>query len=255
MISEMPQDVASHREWLLSLVPTPETGLWVDLGCGSGADAIKVGARHPQCELRIVGLDSSAKSIASALAAAEDDRRLEFRRHDLNTALPFDTATIDVAYSHNLIECLGDGAAFAREVARILRPGGCMVMAHWDWDSQLFDGTDKALIRRLVHAYADWQQAWMEYADGWMGRRLWGTFNSTGLFTGAVHARVLTNTVYSQPWFGYARAQDFSALVRRGLAAAEDYNRFVGEQEALSAQGRYFYSITGFAYVAQLLAA
>jgi hypothetical protein len=144
---------------------------------------------------------------------------------------------------------------FAREVARILKPGGWAVIAHWDWDSQLFDASDKPLVRRLVHAFADWQQAWMDYSDGWMGRRLWGTFAATGLFEGTLHARVLTNTVYAPPWYGHARAQDFRALVKRGLATEQDYHWFIGEQEALSTQGRYFYSLTGFAYVGQLRAA
>ncbi|MQA91860.1 MAG: hypothetical protein GEU90_16835 [Gemmatimonas sp.] len=152
-------------------------------------------------------------------------------------------------YSNNLVECLGDSAAFAKEVARVLRPEGQLVVAHWDWDSQVFDGADKARIRRLVHAYADWQQAWMEHSDGWMGRRLWGVFHSSGSFTGSVHARVLINTEYSAPWFGFANARAFRSLVERGLASAEDVEEFEREQEALRHQWRYFYSITGYAYV------
>jgi hypothetical protein len=89
----------------------------------------------------------------------------------------------------------------------------------------------------------------MAHAHGWMGRRLWGTLNASGLFDGVVHARVLTNTIFSAPWYGYARAQDFRALVSRGLASAEDYEQFIAEQESLNTQGRYFYSLTGFAYV------
>lgn len=51
-----------------------------------------------------------------------------------------------------------------REAVRVLRRGGQLVVGHWDWDSQLFDGSDWALVRRLVHASADWQQAWMAHA-------------------------------------------------------------------------------------------
>ena len=122
-------------------------------------------------------------------------------------------------------------------------------MGHWDWDSQLYDGTDKALVRRLVHAYADWKQAWMDHADGWMGRRLWGVFNATGLFEGRVEARVLTNTVYAAPHFGHENALAFRGLVKRGLADQDDFARFQKEQSELHEAGRYFYSITGYAYV------
>jgi SAM-dependent methyltransferase len=196
-----------------------------------------------------VGVDLSAESVDAATTAAAADGRLSFRQARLDTRLPFDDAAFDLVYSHNLVECLPDPRAFALEVARILRPGGQVVVGHWDWDSQLFDATDKALVRRLVSAYADWQQAWMEHADGWMGRRLWGVFNATGRFAGDVHARVLTNTAFEAPWFGHENARAFRSLVKRGLATADDVDRFEREQGALHAAGRYFYAITGFAYV------
>lgn len=104
-------------------------------------------------------------------------------------------------------------------------------------------------MRRLVHAFADWQQPWMEHADGWMGRRIGGVFARTGWFEGTVHARVMINTVYAAPWYGHARVQDMASLVRRGLASAEDYAGFVRDQEALAREGRYLFGITGFAYV------
>jgi SAM-dependent methyltransferase len=255
MMPDLPEDVRAHHDWLLSLAPVPEVGFWVDLGCGAGGDTLTVAARHRQPQLRIVGLDASAKNIELAAASATGDSRVTFQQHHLSTDLPFEAATLDVVYSNNLVECLDHRGAFAREVARVLKPRGWTVMAHWDWDSQLFDATDKPLVRRLVHAFADWRQAWMDNADGWMGRRLWGTFTATGLFEGSLHARVLTNTIYASPWYGHARAQDFRALVKRDLATADDYERFIAEQEALSAQGRYFYSITGFAYVGQSRAA
>ena len=255
MAPVLASDVQSHREWLHSLVPLPKAGLWVDLGCGTGADVVSVAQRHTGRSLRFVGLDGSATSIDAARANAGGDGRINFREHNLGTTLPLETASVDVAYSQNLVECLSDHEAFVREIARIVRPGGWLVMAHWDWDSQLFDGTDKARVRRLIHAFADWKQGWMDNADGWMGRRLWGTFNSTGLFKGTTYARVLTNTVYRESWFGHARAQDLRALVKRNLASAEEYENFVAEQEVLSAEGRYFYAITGFAYVAQAWAA
>jgi ubiquinone/menaquinone biosynthesis C-methylase UbiE len=255
MMPDLAPDVRAHRDWLLSLSSVPDAGLWVDLGCGTGDDALTVAARCLQPELRIVGLDASAKNIELAIANRGGDSRVVFREHRLTANLPFESRTVDVVYCNNLLECVGDRAAFVRDIARVLKPGGRTVMAHWDWDSQLFDASDKQLVRRLVHGFADWQQAWMDYSDGWMGRRLWGTFAATGLFEGTLHARVLTNTTYASPWYGHARAQDFRSLVKRDLATERGYQRFIAEQEALSAEGRYFYSITGFAYVGRRRAA
>ena len=244
----IPPDRREHREWLLDLADLPDGGVAVDLGCGRGGDLLAMAERRPAPTSRFVGLDASPDVLAAARAATAD-ARVVFDVADLDAAVPFPDASVDLVFSQNLVECLADRDRFVREVARILRPGGVAVIAHWDFDTQVFDGTDKTLVRRLVHAYADLQQGWMRHADGWMGRRLHGLLAPTGLFDGAVHARVLTNTRYAAPLYGHAAAQSFRTLARRRLVPADDVARFLADLEARDAAGRYFYAITGYAYV------
>jgi SAM-dependent methyltransferase len=246
---EMTDDRIAHRDWLLSFFDLQAGQRVVDLGCGRGGDLLALASRHAGLPLRMIGLDSSEVSLDAARALASHDSRLIFQQHHLGEKLPFEDAEIDAVYSHNLLECLADPRRFAAEVARVLRTGGQLVIGHWDWDSQLFDGADKALIRRLVHGFSDWQQSWMEHADGWMGRRLWGVFNSSGTFSGTVQARSLINTSYDERCFGFAIARSFRSLVKRGLASAADVEAFDREQARLSEEGRFFYSLTGYAYV------
>jgi SAM-dependent methyltransferase len=249
----LPEDALAHRRWLLSFCTLPTTGTVVDVGCGTGHDLQLLASTNPDRDLRLVGIDASAASIAAATERCHGDSRIELLHHRLLDRLPFSDASVDLLYCNNLLECLGDRQAFARDVARVVRPGGLVVVGHWDWDSQIFDGTDKGVIRRLVHAYADWQQDWMDHADGWTGRRLWGLFHSTHLFAGTVQARLLINTTYAPPWYGHARARDLRALVDRGVVSGADYASFIADLEARESQGRYFYSVTGFAYVGRRL--
>jgi SAM-dependent methyltransferase len=165
-------DRAAHRAWRVGLTEKVNQGLVADLGCGRGEDLGMLAARHGGAGVRLVGVDASADAVASALLALQGEPRVSVTCASLSGRLPFDDGSVDLLYSHNLLECLPDTGTFAREVARVLRPGGQGVIGHWDWDSQLFDAGDKPLVRRLVHAYADWQQDWMEHADGWLGRRL-----------------------------------------------------------------------------------
>jgi ubiquinone/menaquinone biosynthesis C-methylase UbiE len=247
------EDVRDQRKWLLSLCSMPSTGTVVDLGCGKGDDLLLLAETHLDSDLRFIGVDASQSSLATAIERSHADRRVQFLHRRLAATLPFTDATVDVLYSNNFLECVAERPTFALECARILRPGGLLVVGHWDFDSQTFDGPDKVLVRRLVHAYADWQQAWMDHADGWMGRRLWGVFHPTKHFAGTIHARVLINTSYAAPWYGHARVQDFRALVEKGIVSADDYARFVNDVERLDREGSYFYSITGYAYVARKL--
>ena len=248
-MNDLPSDRGAHREWLLSLLRVPPAAVVVDLGCGRGEDLCSLAATHPGRGLRFVGLDGSEPSLTTARVRSADDGRIDFQLADLEAPLPFEDASVDVVYSHNLLECVADPVALAREAGRVLRPGGQTVIGHWDWDSQLWDSADKNRLRRLVHAFADWQQAWMAHADGWMGRRLWGVLNATRLFEGELHARVLLNTEYEPGAFGYENAQVLRSLVRHGLAEAADVDGFLSEQEELAAAGRYVYSLTGYAYV------
>jgi SAM-dependent methyltransferase len=243
---ELPADRRAHLDWLLDLTVLPNNGLAVDLGCGRGDDLCMLAARYQSPEARFIGVDRS--DTASSLEALQDSRVM-FRSAALDGTLPFDDATLDLVYSHNLVECLPDHRRFATEVARVLRPGGQAVIAHWDWDTQVYDGSAKAGVRRVVCGFADWQQAWMPHADGWMGRRLSGLFAGMTQLDGRVHTRVLTNTEFAEPWFGHANALAMAGPVKRGLVSAADYELFLQDQSALHDQGRYFYAITGFAYV------
>lgn len=179
---DLPEDRRQHREWLLALADLPERGVVIDLGCGKGEDLCLLARQHPHTDLRFIGLDASDTSLGVATTRAAGDPRLSFQQARLDARLPFPDGSVDLVYSHNVLECLEAPSTCAVEVARIVRPGGQVVIGHWDRDSQTFDGTDKALLRRLVHAYAGGQRRWMDHADAWMGRRLWGGFNATGAF-------------------------------------------------------------------------
>ena len=150
---ELPPDAKAHRDWLLSFVPVQNGTSIVDLGCGAGHDLIALARKNPDVDARFIGLDASEESLASARAQSRDEPRVSFVSHDLTRRLPFEPATIDAVFTNNALECLAEPAECAREIGRILRPGGTVVAAHWDWDSQIFDGSDKARIRHLVHAF------------------------------------------------------------------------------------------------------
>ena len=86
-------------------------------------------------------------------AFADLDRRIQVICARLDDRLPVDDHAFDIINWNNLLECIGDEKEFVAEVARILHPGGTVVAAHWDWDTQLFDAADRALVRRLMEAF------------------------------------------------------------------------------------------------------
>lgn len=241
-------DYEALRETVSGLVQVPSPGFLLDAGCGDGADLRRMGRRLGP-DARFVGVETSQAALEKALAATAGDPRFLFLQADLSRPWPFENELFDGVFSNNVLECLPDKPAFLAETARVLRPGGQVVCAHWDHDTHLFDGSDKALVRRLVAAHSDWQQDWMADADGWMGRRLWKTFEVSGLFTGRMETLTLTETEFAPGAYGYEQMQTFGAMARRQLILEEDFLRLLEDVEAQAKRGEYFYSVTLFIYV------
>ena len=194
-------EVDLHRDWLLSLVDRPSGGAILDLGCGKGADLLALATRMRDPNASFVGVDASAENVAIARNASKDSR-VEFVHAKVGPALAFDDARFDVLLTQELLECLPNLDAFVPELARVLRPGGQLVASHYDWDTQIFNGSDRDRPRRILRAWAEWTQPWMDQTAPWMGRRLWGYLEGSGLFRGEVQVRVMTNTEFAEPWHG-----------------------------------------------------
>ncbi|MEZ5330610.1 MAG: arsenite methyltransferase [Thermoanaerobaculia bacterium] len=101
----------------------------LDLGSGGGLDAF-MAARDVGPTGRVLGVDMTPEMLerARAAAAAGGYANVEFREGRLE-ALPVDDASVDAVTSNCVINLVPDKAAAFREVARVLRPGGRMVVS------------------------------------------------------------------------------------------------------------------------------
>lgn len=247
-MTELPSDMLAMRDYIYSLMDLEGVRSVLDLGCGKGYDLRRIGETVGP-DARLVGVDSSQKALDAAKAEVGDDPRFEFMVADVSQGLPFGDGRFDLVYSRDMLECIPDKDALIREVHRVLRPHGQVLFAHWDWDSQAIDGSDKDLVRKIIHTFGDWKQAWMADCDSWMGRRLWRVFHRSRLFEGKVYPYVLTSTE-----FDHSGMRDFEALVKRGMISREEYDRFLGDLQSLADKGEYFHAITSYIYVGRKLA-
>lgn len=108
----------------------------LDLGTGTGAVAERaaaiVGPRG-----QVVGVDISPEMLAQAgqRAAARGLENVAFREGRAE-ALPADDGSFDVVLASLSLMYVIDRAAAAREIARVLRPGGRLVAAVWSGPEQ-----------------------------------------------------------------------------------------------------------------------
>ncbi|CAM4524866.1 ubiquinone/menaquinone biosynthesis C-methylase UbiE [Paenibacillus endophyticus] len=236
------------REFIYSLIDIKPNITILDLGCGQGYDLFRISELLDDGS-RLVGIDSMENSIIKAKKNYGQDVRINFINHNFAQDIPFNDDSFDLVISNNMLECIKDKQHLLREVHRVLKPEGQVIFAHFDWDSQLIDGDNKALIRTITQTFNDWKQDWMDDIDSWMGRRLWRTFQDSRLFTGKIETHVLTNTKFEEPYYGHMMIRDFESLVRRDMLKAEDYKGFLDNVEILNKSDQFFYSITMYIYV------
>jgi ubiquinone/menaquinone biosynthesis C-methylase UbiE len=241
----MTNDSEGLRRWLRGLLEIPPVGTVVDAGCGRGDDVLTLAMENPSTSF--VGIDRSGSTDPRTVTATPPNAR--FIVSDLSTPLPFPSGSVDVLYSINVLECLADQTAFLRECARVLRPQGQIVAAHYDWDTQTFDGADRDLVRRIVHSFSDWQQPWMDAADPWAGRRLRRLFADCGDFAGELCAHTLLSTSFEPGSYGRTHAESIEALVTHGMLSHDDYETFMRDQMEAAAADAFLFSVTMVAFV------
>jgi len=108
----------------LTRVPAPRRIL--DVGCGTGYLLGRLAARTPGAET-LAGIDAAPAMIGVARDAAADDRLCFV----VGTAerLPWPAATFDLVVSTTSFDHWADQRAGLAECARVLAPGGCLVLA------------------------------------------------------------------------------------------------------------------------------
>lgn len=92
-----------------------------DLGCGAGFLAGWLAERSAQ----VFGVDHSDGMLAQARANVP---AAEFRQGELD-ALPFEADQLDAAFANLVWHHVPDHDAAAREVHRVVKPGGCVVVS------------------------------------------------------------------------------------------------------------------------------
>jgi ubiquinone/menaquinone biosynthesis C-methylase UbiE len=114
----------------------------LDAGCGDGRYLVALAAR-PDRPQRVAGVDISERILDVARAATERaGLTAELRRANLE-ALPFADGSFDLVLCTQVIEHLLDPALGLRELARVLAPGGMLVVS---------TDHDRALVTRVLNA-------------------------------------------------------------------------------------------------------
>jgi ubiquinone/menaquinone biosynthesis C-methylase UbiE len=97
----------------------PDSGLLIDLGCGTGRFTVPLAERF---KARVIGIDPSERMLEVARRKMVAGR-VEFRQAR-GERLPVDDGVADLVFLSMVLHHLDDPASTARECRRVLRDGG-----------------------------------------------------------------------------------------------------------------------------------
>lgn len=232
------------RDWSMGRLSPSPGDVAVDVGSGTGSE-VRHFAGMVGTSGRAVGVEPHPGLRALAEARSADSSgagRAEFVDGDA-MALPFDDESVDVLRCERVFQHLPDPEGAAREIARVLRPGGRAVVIDSDWGTAITRPGDPDVVRRLNDSMRS------RIPNPWSGRNLRTQLQATGLAVepdiGST-AVMFPDAMLSEPVMLRVNA---AQAVEEGAITAEEAAALEAEVIAAAAVGEALFAVTMFAVV------
>jgi len=213
----------------------------LEVGSGSGI-LCRMLAPQLQPGGRMVGVDISPEMTTEARKYALTDginSELTYETCEAES-LPYPKASFDAAIAARLLLHVADPDMVIREMKRVVKPGGRIIVMDWDFDTVTVDHPDRELTRRLLHWRNDHHGG-----NNWSGRQLWRRMRAAGFQNLSV-----------KPWISVAHGETDGlthSLWRAAQVACEagaispiEQEEWVNELKSRIQAGTFFASIVYF---------
>ena len=236
-------EVVSQRSQVLETLALRSGEHVLDIGSGPGllayAMAIAVGPDGKVC-----GVDVSRAMVAMSAKRCIELPWAEFRTADA-TQLPYPDESFDAAVSTQVYEYVHDIPAALAELHRVLRPGGRAAILDTDYGSLVIHTEDPTRMARVLSAWDE------HFVHASLPRSLTWQLRQAGFIVGERKAIPMFNPEFEDNTYGKGLlAMMASFAVGRNGVTQSDADAWFGEFAALSAQGRFFFSLNRYVFVA-----
>jgi ubiquinone/menaquinone biosynthesis C-methylase UbiE len=236
--------VARLRDWAMAALHPAPGAVCLDVGAGTGSEVVRL-ASAVSPGGRAVGVEPNPGMRAEAERRARSrGSAAEFVDGDA-AALPFGDREVDLVRCERVFQHLADPSAAAREIARVLRPGGRVVVLDSDWGTAVTYPGDADVVRRYTIAF------WARMANPFAGRHLRAQLQGAGLRVDPdVGSAALVMPDQALASGGILRLNADLTVEEGGITRAEA-DRLVGDVAAAASRGEAFVSVTMFAVLAR----
>ncbi|MEU8211420.1 methyltransferase domain-containing protein [Micromonospora sp. NPDC049044] len=231
-LSEEPFYQAYQQRVRQLLEPAPGRR-YVDVGAGTGASAARLKGQH---SVSVVTVDHALTMAAAMQARGLTHSTVADAHH-----LPFLADSFDGAWADRTLQHLAHPDAAIKELIRVVRRGGRVVLADPDYDTQVLDIADQGLARRVLRFRAD-----VLLRNGTLAHQHGGLLAAHGLADVTVEPRTLVvrnptavdNVLGLRSWAATA--------ARRGALDPAEARAFEEQFDEAVVARRFTYAVTFF---------
>ena len=238
--------ISSLNKTIFELINLPDNAVIADLGCRDASFLLGFQQAFPGKIKKAIGVDITDKGFKNI----KYQKPIQLKVMNCSKKLKFSDNTFDFVFTKDMFECVSDKEFLVKEIHRFLKPGGIVISVNCDWDSIAYNGEDKELITKALHAYAVTKQPWMDDLDNWIGRRMYGIFKKSNLFENSVTVHNVVETVFSEGTFGYDFSKHIAWLHEENTGALnkEEYDNFIDNLKSAQEDGSYIFSKPYYIY-------
>jgi ubiquinone/menaquinone biosynthesis C-methylase UbiE len=209
----------------------------LELGCGGGYYAFEA-ARFVGPTGRVCAIDISPDQIAAARERCAGVAAVECREADI-AAPPYGNAEFDAVFAVQSLEYIPDLDGALRQIHRMLRPGGRLVVVATDWGSAVWHSEDALRMQRVLAAFAPHTPC--RDLPAILAARL----RRAGIQTLRQVPIPIVNNSYNPASFSYWVAQVIRGfVVGRAGVGDQEAGQWLDEFARLEENGSYFFGIT-----------
>lgn len=168
---------------VMQQIEMPNNAAILDIGCGTAYWLLSFLEAFGDQIATSVGIDKKDKGFSKFDISGTN---IKLVKMNVSDDIAFPDESFDFIFSKDTFECISNKEKHIQEIHRLLKPNGSVICVHCDWDSIAINGSEKEILNKAIHNYANWQQPWMGDIDSWAGRRLYAEFNKIGLFNSPV---------------------------------------------------------------------
>ncbi len=235
------RDIVRRRRHVREALSAKPGERIIDIGCGPGFCAAELLEDVGETG-GVLGVDLSAAMLGVAAQRCKHHTNAEFREGDAS-ALPAANNAFDAALCVQVLEYVPDIAKALAEMARVLKPGGRVVIWDIDWSTVSWHACDETGMAR---ALAAWDR---HLAHPALPRTLAAELEIAGFVDVQVEGHAFVNRDLGADSYVGAIFPLIENFVSEQLGA-ERAHAWAAEQRELESAGAFFFACLQFCFIA-----